>query len=712
MTESRGFRRDLEGLRAVAVGLVLLFHARVPGFTGGYVGVDVFFVLSGFLITGLLIREFSTTGHVSLPAFYARRARRLLPAAAVALAVTAIASALLLPPLRFADVGGDIVAAALYVSNIWFAGQAIDYLGSELAPSPVLHFWSLGVEEQFYLFWPALLTIVAGGAFVAGRRASALRRVGITLAIVLGASFVASAWLTGVQQPLAFFTLPARAWELALGGLFALPLARTLVPVRLGPILAWVGVGLVVAAGLVIGPSTPFPGVAALLPTVGSALVIAGGLPAGGTAGPGPLLALPPVRYLGRISYSLYLWHWPILVLPEAAFGSQPGPVRVGLAGLAVVVAAASHRWVEEPIRHGRAASVRPARVLAFAGAASLTVAMSGAALAALTPLSLQPAGPVVGGSIDDVPLPTTVAAATPAPSPGPGATGARASITPTPPPAITIPGPVPADLVPSLVDARDDLPVIYADDCHVDIIDTVPPARCVYGDPDGVKTIVLFGDSHAAQWFPALERISKERHWRLLSMTKSGCTSVDVPVWVVQFDRPYEECTAWREAVIKAIERADPALVVISNAHNYSLALDGKPAWSTDHEDVWSAGLTRTIDRVSGVADAVLLIGDTPLMADDPPVCLSKRLDDASACATPIASAVRRIRLTEDQRVAAATGATFVDPTPWLCPSEPCPVVIGRFLVYRDRHHMTATFARALGARLLTFFPRGLAGN
>lgn len=691
VTEPRSFRRDLEGLRAVAVGLVLLFHARLLGFTGGYVGVDVFFVLSGFLITGLLIREFSEAGRISLWHFYARRARRLLPAAAVALAVTAIASALLLPPLRFADVGADIVAASLYASNIRFAAQAIDYLGSELAPSPVLHFWSLGVEEQFYLFWPALLTIVAGGAFAARRREAGLRRVGITLAVVLIVSLTASIWLTAVQQPLAFFSLPTRAWELALGGLLALPLARTLVPERLGPILAWVGVGLVVASGVVITPSTLFPGIAALLPTVGSALVIAGGLPSGGGAGPGSLLALAPIRYLGRISYSLYLWHWPILVLPEAAFGTLPAPVRVVLAGLAVVVAAASHRWVEEPIRHGRAASVRPGRVLAFAGAASLTVAMSGVALAALTPLTLRPAGPVVGGPIDEVPLPTTVA---------------RSSTTPTPTLATTRPGPVPADLVPSLVDARDDLPAIYTNGCHVGVPERYPATPCVFGDPDGDETIVLFGDSHAAQWFPTLERIAKERHWRLLSMTKSGCSSVDVPVWNQLLDRPYEECTAWREAAVEAIGRADPALVVISNAHRYSLALDGELAWSTDHEDVWSAGLSRTIDRLSTKAHAIVLIGDTPRMADDPPVCLSKRLDDASACATSSTSAVPRFRLTEDLRIAAGTGVTFVDPTPWLCPTEPCPVVIGRFLVYRDRHHMTATYARALGARFLPLLP------
>ena len=714
MTEPGTFRRDLEGLRAVAVGLVLLFHARVPGFGGGYVGVDVFFVLSGFLITGLLLRELGETGRVALGAFYARRARRLLPAAAVTLAVTAVAAAILLPPLRFTDVGNDIVAASLYASNLRFAEQATDYLGSELAPSPVLHFWSLGVEEQFYLFWPALLSIVAGAAFARRRGDAGRRRVAITLLVVLGASLALSIWLTGVAQPIAFFSLPTRAWELALGGLLALPAARALVPARFAPLLGWAGLGAVVASGLVITQATPFPGVAALLPTVGSALVIAGGLPSRGAAGPGRWLALPPMRWLGRISYSLYLWHWPILVLPEAALGPLPGPVRVALAGVAVLVAAASHRWIEEPIRHGRLATIRPSRVLGVAGAASVAVAMTGVALGALTPLSLRPNGPVVGGSLDEVPLPSTVAVAaspgstgTPV-SPGPTARPERtAAGSPSPPPLpTTTPGPVPADLAPSLVAARDDLPVIYADGCHVDVRDRAPAGPCVFGDVDSPQTIVLFGDSHAAQWFPTLERIATEEQWRLISITKSACASVDTPIWSIQLNRGYAECDAWRDAAFAWIAELRPALVVVSNAHHYSIELNGALAWSTDHEDLWSDGLARTVDRLTRSASSVLVIGDTPRMTDDPPVCLSGRLNDASACATPLSEAVRAVRLTEDHRVAEELGASFVDPTPWLCPTEPCPVVIGRFLVYRDRHHMTATFARALGSRLLPLLP------
>ncbi len=204
-------------------------------------GVDVFFVLSGFLITGLIVRELGATGHVSLSDFYARRARRLLPAAALALLVTALLSALILPPLRLPDVAGDIVGAAAYVSNLRFAVGATDYLGAEGAASPVLHFWSLGVEEQFYLFWPALIAVTAGAAFALGDHARGVRRVTMTLAAVLGLSMVTGVVLTNVQQPWAFFSLPSRAWELALGGLLALPWATRLASPRWRAPLGWTG---------------------------------------------------------------------------------------------------------------------------------------------------------------------------------------------------------------------------------------------------------------------------------------------------------------------------------------------------------------------------------------------------------------------------------------------------------------------------------------
>lgn len=691
------FRPDLEGLRAVAVVLVLLYHAGVPGFGGGYIGVDVFFVLSGFLITGLILRELRDTGRVSLPAFYARRARRLLPAAVLTIAVTVAAAAILLPPLRMPDIAADGAAAALYASNLRFAAQATDYLASQLAPSPLLHFWSLGVEEQFYLFWPALLVLVAAS------RPGSLRRIGVAIGVVGIVSFALSAWLTDVSQPWAFFSLPARAWELALGGVLAVVAAAGFAPPRRAAVVAGAaGVVMIVLAGVVLDTGTPFPGTAALLPTVGAALVIAAGIRES-AVGPGRLLSTRPFRYIGRISYSLYLWHWPIIVLPVAALGTDPGlPARVALALLAIPVAAASQRWVEEPIRHGRFVGLRPRRSLAFAGTLSLTVAILSVGTGRIAIGGLAAgvaAAPVVDPSFDPVPVASPSAAPTSGPiaagSPSPDRRLAAAAASPTPLPA-TVEGPVPGDLQPSLLRARDDLPVIYSDGCHLAIPATVP-GRCVFGDPTSSTTVVLFGDSHAAQWFPALERLARTQDWRLVSLTKSACPSAEVTVWNSNLDRVYSECDTWRAQALARIAAERPALVVVANSRLQQLVVDGRTVSSLVDESAWEAGLARTLATLRSSAGDVAVIGDTPRSAVDPPVCLSAHLADALACATPLDRATAPAHTAAERATALSEGAAFVDPTPWVCPSAPCPAVIGPYLVYRDQHHLTATFSSAL---------------
>jgi peptidoglycan/LPS O-acetylase OafA/YrhL len=365
----REIRPDLEGLRGVAVVGVLLFHLGAPWAAGGFVGVDAFFVLSGFLITGLILRERERTGRISLVAFYARRVRRILPAALVTIVVTIGAATIVLAPLDIPTVALDGAAAALSVGNIRSAIDATDYFGAS-TPSPFRHFWSLGVEEQFYLLWPALLIVVLGSS---GSR----RRVALVIAGIVGVSLAAAVWLTAVDQPWAFYSYPTRAWQLGLGGLLAVTagwVARRS-SLLLAPV-AVAGLAGLVAAFVIVDAGFAYPGLVALLPTVATAAVIAGG----DRRGPARwLLGLPPVRWFGRISYSLYLWHWPILVLPVLALGRElSAPERLALAAIAIGVGALSWRWIEEPFRRGWSPTTsRRQTLLAGVGAMAICAAIA-----------------------------------------------------------------------------------------------------------------------------------------------------------------------------------------------------------------------------------------------------------------------------------------------------------------------------------------------
>ena len=689
-----GFRPDLEGLRAIAVVLVLLYHASVPGVTGGYVGVDVFFVLSGFLITGLLIRELDATGTISLAGFYARRVRRLLPAAMLLILATVIASVAVLSPLRAGEVASDGIAAALYTSNLRFAFQATDYLQSDLPPSPLLHLWSLGVEEQFYLFWPALLLLATRGVARVG--SLRLRRVGALAGIVAVASFALSLWLTTANEPWAFFSLPTRAWELAIGAILAVGAGRLArLPVSAATAAGWLGLGMIAVSGLVIDTNTPFPGTAAVLPTVGCALAMLPGM-ASQASIPTRLLGWAPARFMGRISYSLYLWHWPLLVLPLAlAGGSLPLVARVGLMVLAVPIAYASQHWLEDPIRRGRIVGIVPRRNLALAGAVSVAVATTSLGLGFVTTQRLAAA---TGGVTDPAGSSAAAAGDDPIPDLGVG----------TPSPLETLPPPpdgaVPAGLTPSLEAARNDQPATYGDGCHLDQPSTAIP-DCVYGDAGSSTVVVLFGDSHAAEWFPALARLATERGWRFVSLTKSACTPAEMTIWNVDFKRRYDECDRWREAALGRIQAEQPDLVIVGSSHPYTTAAAGGPG-EPDGGQALQAGLAETLQRLRPLATHVALIGDTPKFDTDPPDCLSQHLDHVLACAEPRDQTVDAAWLRAEAGLAAQAGATFVDPTDWACPTDPCPVVIGRYLVFRDQHHLATPFVTALRGRLAGGLP------
>ncbi len=758
-TPAGGRRGDIEGLRAIAVLLVVFFHASIAGFTGGFVGVDVFFVISGFLITGLMLREIGETGTLSLPSFYARRARRILPAAAVVLLVTVVVSVALLPPLLVPGAATDAAAAALFVSNMGFAAQATDYFAASQTPSPILHFWSLGVEEQFYLLWPLLVFVVARGALKPGRR------VGAIVAAIVVASLLLSLWLTSANQPWAFFSLPTRAWELGLGALLAVAgtrLAR--IPDPVAAVAGWAGIALIALAAVTIGDATPFPGTAVLLPTVGAALVIVAGSRMT-RFGPGRALGTSVPRFFGRISYSLYLWHWPVLVIPVIALGVElPLWERLVLIGISIALAAATQRWVEEPIRRGRMVGTLPRRNLAMAGGLtvavvllSVTVSVSAAAGlhgggrpigaadaaqqldAVLGPVGSDGADAESGGDgavaaeaaaadaaspgetprPDATSRPRAAGAATPAPratadtlAADPAEDGAPARLaaagSPTPAARQLVPtrqtpdGPVPANLSPALADARADLPGAYRDRCHVQQDGGRPKGDCIYGDPDGKTRIVLFGDSHALSWFPAMERMATDRGWRLLDLTMSACSPADIPAWNPSLKSVVPACEEWRTWALDRIAEERPDVVVVAGTRGFATVdADGKVVAGDARTAAWEAGMARTFDRLRASAGRVILLADTPRSAVDPPVCLSAHPTSTISCATPVDEALDPDWKAVERGAAAAGGAGFIDPTPWVCPTSPCPAVIGDLLVYRDGGHITATYSAALAGRL-----------
>jgi peptidoglycan/LPS O-acetylase OafA/YrhL len=698
---------------------VLWYHIGLPGASGGFIGVDIFFVISGFLITGLLLRQHETSGRIDLRQFYSRRMRRILPAALATIAVTMVVAALVLAPLQVPGIAQDGAAAAVSLGNMRFAMESADYFAAT-DPSPFRHLWSLGVEEQFYLVWPALL--IVGLRVLRSRRAIALGIAALTVG-----SFVFALWLTESFAPWAFYSLPSRLWELALGGFLAVAagwLAR--VPRLMLLPVGWLGVGLVVAGVVLIDETTPYPGSAALLPTLGAAALIVGG-----TGGPvGWLLTREPVRFVGRISYSLYLWHWPILVLPALAIGEPlPLVLSCALGASSVLVAAASWRLIEEPFRRGRIWTRRPRLVLATA--LTMAVAVAGlslglgdyslarvAALAAApgveapsagTPTTEPTATPTSEVTVEPAATPAqSVAAGEPSPStaaeptasPSAAAPEPTATPAPTPPPppeAVPNPWPLPAGIRPALADARTDKERIIRDGCFMSLKGTEPP-NCVYGDPDGSFTVALVGDSHAAHWFPAVEAIAGARGWRLLVFTKASCVFVDLPIYSPILKRQYTECEAWRPQVVQRLIDEQPDLTIVSSDR-------WLPTSVKRDSDLRRQGeaMARLLNQIPG---AKAIIGDTPASRVDVPICLSQNIGDITRCATSRIEAFGRQKLVRERAAATASDATVVDLSDAICPNDPCDAVVGDMIVQRDDHHLTATFARSLSGRLEAALP------
>jgi peptidoglycan/LPS O-acetylase OafA/YrhL len=652
--DDRSFRPDVEGLRAVAVLLVVLYHANVPHLTGGYVGVDVFFVISGFVITGLLLRERSAGGGNSLLDFYARRCRRILPAATIVILVTVLASYLVLGVVNGNATADDGRWAAAFLANFHFESIGTNYLSMYRPPSPLQNYWSLSVEEQFYIVYPTLFLVVA--------RAKRLFTLRLRLVCALSVVIVGSYWLSVTQTAsnpsLAYFSPLTRAWELALGGLVAIATVwlRRL-PRPAATVLTWAGLGAIVLSAFIFNAQTAYPGSLVAIPVVGAALLIACGacVPRNGAES---LLATFSFQWIGRRSYSLYLWHWPLLIIVAERVGKSSLPVGQSLVLVLVALAlsAASYSFLENPIRHWRLTSKRSVMggigvVLATILTLSLVIGYESASH------GHKRAVPVTNEQV----LLRQVAAA---------ATTTR----------------VPNSIQPSLAFAPGDWGGGYeSDSCNAG--GGISEHICYLGDLRSSRLMVVYGDSRAAMWLPAFESIATAGHWKLVLLSKVFCPAEPV--------RLYAACDLWHIWATRWINTHKPSLLVISQLSAYQRPGSSSRSPEGFSAAAWQQGLTALFASITVPNLKMVYLGGTPGLGKPTPQCLATHLTDVQQCGLSVGHAVPAYNPVE-QTAARAAGISYINPIPWFC-TNVCSPIIGNHVVYTDGFHITATWATYL---------------
>jgi peptidoglycan/LPS O-acetylase OafA/YrhL len=599
---------EIQTLRALAALLVVTYHAKV--LPGGYIGVDIFYVISGYLITGLLLRELERSEVIALKAFFLRRVKRLLPASFFVLFITALVSWLLLPPTMRADLGRDIAAAGLYISNYFFALWQMDYQNLNATPPVVIHYWSLAVEEQFYLFWPFII-------FWLYRRGGR-SRVLMGIATITLLSFLLSLYMTENHPIWAFYSLPTRAWELGVGALILFIPNR----IRFSSNYLWIALALLIYGSLRFTDSTPFPGTAALFPVVATALALAA------------VKSWPPVlksfgdrrtvQWLGEISYPLYLWHWPFLIIPVLYLGRDLTIIERFTAVIATLLAAwFTHRFIEDPIRY---AKFSPRLIFRSGITATVATLLLGSAIY----LSQN----------DKVKLPD----------------GSMYSL--------------------SEMRLR---PIIYGDDCHANYGEP-RSGSCIYGDVGSKRRLVLFGDSHAAQWFPALNKVAKEYGFELISLTKSACPAPAV-LKVETGIYKNEDCFEWRDNSVERIRLLRPDAIIMSGFQQFQLP--GR----ISRQDWWEDGQLMTANMFKGVNSKLIYISDTPHIKVDIPDCIAA--GEFEKCNKSRPSPIYRV-----------SALSIINPTPWLC-EDRCDAVLDGLVAYRDNSHISVAMSKALAPEI-----------
>lgn len=671
-TQPKHFEAHIQGLRAVAVLLVVVFHFWPGRLSGGYIGVDIFFVISGFLITAHLVRELTKTDRISLPEFWARRARRLLPASIAVLVFCSVATLLVLPLSGLGDTVREILASTFYFENWMLAADSVDYLAAGGDATMAQHYWTLSLEEQFYVLWPLLLLAGVGlGAklFTQGRTAALIATIVVVTVLSLAFSIV----YTALEPAPAYFVTFTRMWEFGIGGLLAL------LP-RLRPRGAWLpnilgygGLLAIVLASYFYDSWTPFPGYTALVPVLGAAAIIVSGRTERWWDA-GSLLSVRPARFIGDISYSLYLWHWPLIIIaPYVPGWGLSTAHRLTLFVLCFVLAWLTKKFVEDPGRRWRFLTTRRPRVTA--AFAVILMAIS-AAFAGLAYVVNQPKYEAAAAELSEIRenFPECF-----------GALSADGCENPA----------LAGSIVPSPGFANADSP--EREECFVQLNNSELVA-CTFGSEDAdAPRIALIGDSHAYQFIEAMIVLADERGWALTTYLKGACpwNAVAVGGPSAAFTA---SCAAWKQNLQAELEQGEPFDAI------FTAALAATPYPGSD-----------TVAAAEGFIEAwawagddtpIVTIVDNPDLADDPNKCL--RQNDAASCTERRADV-----LAERDPIAIAGGAAseLLDLSELYCDDEVCHTVISGANVYRDQDHLTVTWTLSMMEMLGGAIERALAG-
>ena len=681
-------RKDIQALRALAVGLVVLNHLWPDRLPGGYVGVDVFFVISGYLISKHLLGELERTRRIKLGQFYSRRIKRLLPAATVVAVVSLLAAWALLPFSRWLAVAQETMAAVLYFENWMLAAKSVDYSAHNEAASTVQHYWSLSVEEQFYLVWPLLFLAI----FIAASKFRIRRRLLLAVAIVVVSlmAFAFCVWFTHTNKSQAYFVTPARVWEFGAGALVAIGGAHALAAMRLragsdilvlSGVAQWLGYGLIAFAAFSYDERTFFPGAAAVVPVAGTLLVIAFG-PHGPGWSPNRLLAAPPVQFTGDVSYSLYLWRWPLIILAPAII-SRPLETwdKVILLALAVGIAYLSKTYVEDPGRTRLLPKAKPARVvITMAAALTLVCALCGGLL-----FSLGKAQDAEASKLQDLS--------------GQPCYGARSldprndCKDPFGPAQVANVGP-------------NEAPWFDAPECKVAADPLIIGERKVLSECDftgggrPAATVWLIGDSHAEQWKTALYELARVNKWKVKESLLGGCPFIDAKR-VAFMGTPSTEpqlqqrCLDWSRRLSDRIVQDKPNMVFAAAFGAGETVDDGT---GRSQAEQYNDGVTKRFSEWTSAGSRVFVLRDTPLtLRHSSPDCVALNQQTPLACANDRADA-----LVPDPVAAAAQGmgspsVKVLDLSDQFCDAAKCHAVIGGLQVYYDTDHASRSYMHTL---------------